>query len=127
MLVADGFHLTYCSNIHPGETWQEVSDALARWLPEVRRQLRHEGPFAVGLRLSAAAAEQLERPLELAAFLRFLHEGDYYVPTMNGFLRRLHGVRQRAVYQLARPESSRVPTGSHVSWHACSLTGPISR
>jgi len=85
MKVADRFHLTYCSNIHPGETWSEVSAALIASLPRVRNLLGFEGPFAVGLRLSAQAAEALEAPQALAAFRQFLSDGNYYVLTINGF------------------------------------------
>ena len=62
MIVGGAFHLTYCSNIHPGETWSDVAAALASSLPRVRALLGHRGPFAVGLRLSAQAAETLEQP-----------------------------------------------------------------
>jgi hypothetical protein len=79
------FHLTYCSNIHAGETWTEVQTALASVLPDVRRSLAAEGPFAIGLRLSAAAAWELGRPAALDAFRRFLRDGNYYVFTINGF------------------------------------------
>jgi sugar phosphate isomerase/epimerase len=85
MKIANRFHLTYCSNIHPGESWQDVSDVLRTSLPRVRALLRFDGPFAVGLRLSAAAAAALEAPAALAAFQTFLADGDYYVPTINGF------------------------------------------
>jgi hypothetical protein len=78
-------HLTYCSNIHPGESWPEVQAALAASLPTVRALLGHEGPMAIGLRLSARAAAALSQPGTLAAFHTFLRDGDYYVPTINGF------------------------------------------
>jgi len=81
MKIAGRFHLTYCSNIHPGESWQDVSDVL----PRVRALMNFEGPFAVGLRLSAAAAASLETPATLVAFQEFLTAGDFYVPTINGF------------------------------------------
>jgi hypothetical protein len=103
MNVAGGFHLTYCSNIHPGETWSEVSSALAAALPRVRGLLGFEGPFAVGLRLSAQAAEALEAPSALAAFRDFLREGNYYVLTINGFpYGAFHG--QRVKEQVYRPD-----------------------
>ena len=54
MRVRDRFHLTYCSNIHPGESWPEVSSALGAALPSIRRRLSAEGPLAIGLRLSPA-------------------------------------------------------------------------
>ena len=80
-----GFDLTYCSNIHAGERWQDVQAALARALPSIRKHLSAGGPFAIGLRLSAQAAEQLQRPDAFAQFKAFLRDGNYYVPTINGF------------------------------------------
>jgi len=85
MKVRDRFHLTYCSNIHAGESWPEVDRALRAALPAIRRELAVAGPLAIGLRLSAQAAATLEEPAALAAFGAFLDEGNYYVPTINGF------------------------------------------
>jgi hypothetical protein len=85
MIVRGRFDLTYCSNIHAGESWSDVSQTLAVMLPKIRQHLRADGPFAVGLRLSARAAEELEQPQALAGFLAFLRAGQYYVPTINGF------------------------------------------
>ena len=103
MKVGDRFHLTYCSNIHPGETWSEVSAVLAASLPRVRALLAHDGPFAVGLRLSAQAAESLEQPAALDAFREFLRAGNYYVLTINGFpYGAFHG--QRVKEQVYRPD-----------------------
>src|SRR5262245_11807190 len=103
MIVAGRFHLSYCSNIHPGETWREVSDVLAASLPRVRAILNHCGPLAVGLRLSAQAAATLEQPEELASFREFLEAGDYYVLTINGFpYGAFHG--QRVKEQVYRPD-----------------------
>jgi sugar phosphate isomerase/epimerase len=101
--VGGPFHLTYCSNIHPGETWEEVLASLASHLPAVRRHLAHDGPFGIGLRLSAAAAEELERPDRLAGFRDFLAEGNYYVFTINGFpYGAFHG--QRVKEQVYLPD-----------------------
>ena len=89
-----GFDLTYCSNIHAGESWDEVRGALSQALPSIRRLLNASGPFGIGLRLSARAAEALEQPAALSAFLAFLRDGDYYVPTINGFpFGAFHGTR----------------------------------
>ena len=85
MKVGDRFHLTYCSNIHPGETWAEVSASLADALPRIRTLLSHDGPLAIGLRLSAQAAQSLATGHAFDAFLDFLRSGNYYVPTINGF------------------------------------------
>jgi sugar phosphate isomerase/epimerase len=78
-------HLTYCTNIHPGESWNEVSANLERYLPGVKRRVCPDAPFGVGLRLSAAAARSLSAPDALARFAAFLRANDLYVFTLNGF------------------------------------------
>ena len=80
-----GFHLTYCTNIHAGEEWAEVRDAIAAVLPRVRRHLGATGPFGIGLRLSASAAASLSSPDALREFQQFLADHDHYVFTINGF------------------------------------------
>lgn len=85
MRIGDRFHLTYCSNIHPGESWDEVRRNLGTYLPEVRRRLGWEGPLGVGLRLSARAAESLDSEKPLGEFRRFLDQESCYVFTINGF------------------------------------------
>jgi hypothetical protein len=94
MKLRGGFDLTYCSNIHAGESWTDVRDAIASALPKVRHHLGASGPLAIGLRLSARAAEELAQPAAFDAFRAFLHDGDYYVPTINGFpFGAFHGER----------------------------------
>lgn len=80
-----GQHLTYCSNIHAGESWVSVRDTLAAVLPELRARLAWSGAMGIGLRLSASAAEALDDPAALEEFRRFLADGPYYVFTINGF------------------------------------------
>lgn len=84
-MLRGGAHLTYCSNIHPGEHWDDVSRTLAEALPRVRQHLGISGTFPIGLRLSAAAAETLAQPDALRAYTAFLRDGNYCVPTINGF------------------------------------------
>jgi sugar phosphate isomerase/epimerase len=80
-----GPHLTYCTNIHPGETWAEVRANLERFVRAVKASVAPDRPFGVGLRLSAEAAATLAGPAELEAFRAFLRESDLYVFTINGF------------------------------------------
>jgi len=86
MILAGGpCHLTYCTNIHPGETWPEVRSNLERHLPAVRARVAPETRFGIGLRLSAEAARELARPAALAQFKDFLARERFYVFTLNAF------------------------------------------
>jgi sugar phosphate isomerase/epimerase len=82
---APALHLTYCTNIHPGETWPEVQENIARHVVAVKARLSPDRPFGVGLRLSAAAAAELAVPATLEAFRAFLADHGLYVFTINGF------------------------------------------
>lgn len=87
-------YLTYCTNIHPGETWPEVRANLERYVVAVKARIAPDRRFGVGLRLSAEAAEALAKPGELGAFRRFLDANGLYVFTINGFpFGVFHGTR----------------------------------
>lgn len=94
-------HLTYCTNIHAGETWDEIEAALTRFLPAVKREIAPELPMGVGLRLSAMAATQLSQPAALARFKDMLRQGGFYVFTVNAFpYGAFHGQRvKERVYE----------------------------
>ena len=78
-------HLTYCLNIHPGETWAENLAAIRTKTLVVRDRVGAGKPFGLGLRLSQRAATELGRRETLDAFKRFLGENGLYVFTVNGF------------------------------------------
>jgi hypothetical protein len=78
-------HLSYCSNIHPGETWSEVRNNLSSFVPGIRAAMNPNGEFGIGLRLSAAAVNDLAKPDALAGFSSFLADKKLYVFTLNGF------------------------------------------
>lgn len=84
MLIADA-HLTYCTNIHPGESWEQVFENVRTHVLAVKARVAPERPFGVGLRLSARAAQALRQPEQLAAFRHFLALHQLYVFTINGF------------------------------------------
>jgi hypothetical protein len=94
LAVPGGPHLTYCTNIHPGETWAEVRANLERHVRAVKASVAPSQPFGVGLRLSAVAASTLAQPAELEAFSAFLRASGLYVFTINGFpYGPFHGTR----------------------------------
>lgn len=76
--------ITYCTNIHPGESWQETFAALQRYIPAVKAAVSPDRSFPIGLRLSHRAAEELTGE-ENERFVCWLRENDSFVPTLNGF------------------------------------------
>jgi sugar phosphate isomerase/epimerase len=93
-------HLTYCTNVHPGEHLPEVLANLGRYVAEVKALASPGAPFAVGVWLAHDAAVALENGAlpELQSALR---EHDLYVPTLNGFpFGAFHGTRvKERVYE----------------------------
>ena len=77
-------HLTYCTNIHPGETWIEVATNLKRYLPQLKSRLSPNQPFGVGLRLADIATRELLAG-NLVQLQNWLQKQDLYVFTLNGF------------------------------------------
>jgi sugar phosphate isomerase/epimerase len=78
-------HLTYCTNIHAGETWDDVRAVVATHVRAVKARVCPDRPFGVGLRLSAEAARRLAEPSVLAEFRDELRAAGLYVFTINGF------------------------------------------
>jgi len=101
MKTTSGAHLTYCTNIHRGETWPDTFVGLKRHLPEVKRLFVPNETMGVGLRLSAIASEALADASEFEAFKDFLARERLYVFTINGFpYGPFHGTRVKEdVYQ----------------------------
>jgi sugar phosphate isomerase/epimerase len=86
MRLADGFFgLTYCTNIHPAQGWQQVLASLERYAPALKERLSPDAPFGIGLRLSSAESQELVSGDELARFKDWLDERGLYVFTLNGF------------------------------------------
>ena len=78
-------HLTYCTNIHPGETWAEVEQNLKQYILPLKTRLSSDKPFGIGLRLADTAATELLEGDNLYQFKTWLQTHDLYVFTLNGF------------------------------------------
>lgn len=92
--IAGRPHLTYCTNIHPGETWFEIRRNLEQYVLRVRDNVARHGAFGIGLRLSGQAAHALSESKRLDDFRRFLRDQNLYVFTINGFPHgTFHGAR----------------------------------
>jgi sugar phosphate isomerase/epimerase len=105
----DQSHLSYCTNIHPAETWADTFVVLRTYVLDVRNRLRAanllgaDEPFAIGLRLSALAARELLMGDHLLEFKSWLMETHTYVFTINGFpYGSFHGTRVKE--QVFKPD-----------------------
>ncbi len=85
MLVNNTFHLSYCTNIHPGSNWESTFTSLKEYLPGIKKQVSPNAPFGLGLRLSNKASEELNEGNNFAVFKAWLSQHNLYVFTMNGF------------------------------------------
>lgn len=102
MKLPDGLgHLTYCLNIHPTQTYTEVMSALTGPAAEVKARVAKDAAFAIGLRFSGEALEELAKPAKRAALKAVLDQQSFHAVTVNGFpYGRFHGTRvKEEVYQ----------------------------
>ncbi len=89
MLIQPGPHeleLTYCTNVHPGETVEEIHGYLRDVTIPLKERVCPDRRMGVGLWLSNRAARQLDDDAEAMTLLRsVLEENRLYVFTVNAF------------------------------------------
>ncbi len=79
-------HLTYCLNIHPGQTWDQNFAAIREKAIQVKHLVAPDQWFGLGLRLSQEAAQALATSPALIDEARsFFAEHQLYPFTINGF------------------------------------------
>ena len=79
-------HLTYCLNIHPGESWAENFAAIREKVTAVKARVAPDQWFGLGLRIAQQAADELTASADLRAeALAFFHEHQLYPFSINGF------------------------------------------
>ena len=85
MHINDTFHLSYCTNIHPGSDWESTFKSLKTYVPGIKKEVSPNAAFGLGLRLSNTASQELNGGNNMSEFKKWLQENDVYVFTMNGF------------------------------------------
>jgi len=78
-------YLTYCTNIHAGESWADHFAALQQNIPGIKKRISPHQSLGIGLRLSHQASIHLQEKKSLDNFKDWLKREDCYVFTMNGF------------------------------------------
>ena len=77
--------LTYCSNVHPGETLASICRNLDRVAVPIKSGLFSDRPMGLGLWLPASAIRELQDLDNRAAFRNFLAQRELFVFTLNAF------------------------------------------
>ncbi len=85
MFKNNSYHLSYCTNIHPGANWESTFDSLKKFVPGIKYEVSRNQPFGLGLRLSNKASEELNEADHLSEFKNWLDQNNVYIFTMNGF------------------------------------------
>ena len=114
--VNENLHLSYCTNIHRGETWDVLFPKLKEAVPEIKNVVSPNKKFGLGLRLSAVAAKALNDPGNLDQFKNWLNAENCYVYTLNGFpYGEFHqGSVKESVYQPDWQHSERLQYTKHL-------------
>ena len=100
MQIDSEAHLTYCSNIHPAETWLDTFQNIKSYTLTIKKRLNRK-LFGVGLRLSNRASLELLEGCKLDLFKNWLLENDLYVFTVNGFpYGQFHGTKVKDAVHL---------------------------
>ena len=84
-MLKEGYHLSYCTNIHPGESWTETFQNLRIYVPKIKQEVSADASFGIGLRLSDLASRELLEGDNLSVFKDWLEENSCYIFTLNGF------------------------------------------
>jgi hypothetical protein len=85
MKTAHG-HLSYCSNIHPGEIWEEHFANLQATVPKVKLEVCPDQAMGLGLRIAnQASIDLIDAPNKLTELKAWLAKENLYIFTLNGF------------------------------------------
>jgi sugar phosphate isomerase/epimerase len=76
--------LTYCSNIHPGESWADVLLNLNAHAIAVKKRVSADQSFPLGLRISHQATQEIGSQ-QIQDFHQWCRDHDCYLLTINGF------------------------------------------
>lgn len=138
-------HVTYCTNVHPGQSLVELTRYLNHETAQIKRRVFPDRPMALGLRIGTQQAEELmgvpapagaevETVLlddalydappgpRLQAFGRELARGGYYLLAVNAFpIQDFHAPRVKE--QVYQPDWSSPLRAASTIWIARALAG----
>ncbi|MEA2013283.1 MAG: metabolite traffic protein EboE [Verrucomicrobiota bacterium] len=77
-------HLTYCMNIHSGNSWNDMLNAIEHYVVPIKQEIAPATDFGLGLRLGAEMVSNISES-KIASFKKMLSDYDMYVFTVNAF------------------------------------------
>lgn len=123
------FQVTYCTNVHPGQTLDELFHVLEHDVPTVKKQLT-EGSFGTGLRIGHPVVREInQNPQSLMRLIDVCHAHQYDVFTVNGFPYGNfdEGVVKESVYQPDWRTGERLDYTVALAKVLAALPGPTER
>ncbi|UNY98660.1 metabolite traffic protein EboE [Zhouia spongiae] len=91
MLINDKYHLSYSTNIHPGDGWEDTFRNLNEYIPSIKSKVSEDKPFGIGLSLTNRASIELNKNYNLIFFKEWLAANNLYVHTINGYVYGMEG------------------------------------
>jgi hypothetical protein len=85
MLIRNNKFLSYCTNIHPAESWSDTYQSLKDHLPQIKSKVSPNQDFGLGLRLSNQAVNELLLNDTYKEFDQWLEENSVKIMSVNGF------------------------------------------
>jgi sugar phosphate isomerase/epimerase len=85
MNTGHNIHLTYCTNIYPGESWVDTFANLEKYALPLKTRISPGQPLGIGLRLADAASRQLTHTEDWRQLKGWLDANGLYVAILNGF------------------------------------------
>ena len=121
-------HLSYCTNVHPAETFDELIETLRTDVRKVKQSVSNDEPFGVGLRLSAQMVLSMDVNRQQTLIDTLRHE-DMYVFSVNGFPYGDFGVGvvKSSVYEPGWDDIKRLEYTKAIANLLVQLPGPASR
>ncbi|MFO7936122.1 MAG: metabolite traffic protein EboE [Kiritimatiellia bacterium] len=77
--------IPYCLNIHPGETLEDIRNAITAYALKVKEHIAPDQPYPLGLRLGAGAVDKITEADNTMLFKQLLEKNNLYATGINGF------------------------------------------
>ena len=85
MLLHPALELSYCTNVHPAESFSQILHVITHDIPQIKSSVAPHQAMGTGLRISADMIATLQQDYAQKKFIDALESSQSYVFTINGF------------------------------------------